>query len=1361
MRLVICYLLLLSSSLSALGNSNCENEKIEGHLNRANSFYWLSRSRQNSLFEANLSKFQLDSALLILKSADLAPECVSDYMEFINSFSNDLDELIAVTKVNLNGRYPLIPFITNEYPELEYYDNPLETAAEDALSSLLESVIYKPSKELKDVLLFCVIEVEGDQSLKEVVVQYLNIHSKMYVITDHEILTALGSTDLQDSSLMKLGEYFSTNYFGKIVIKEYDNSDDISYVGARFEFYNLSKNELISNTYAEGMKVNVKGRNLTFFQFFSILLLIVFVILFLLFLLYKKVTKDQGSSLNFVTALLGGLFLGLITSIGTVELFSLFAPSGGDFMEEPFVYIWPYLLSFGAVTLPVLCFILSGLFLKRRLSDSGPLIFVFIASASIAIISPVLKAHFVYLGIQTDYTLILAYVISIVVISFGSSIWLRHSFKNNKGIFSHLVPIALFIPIGLIYNEALRGGTNHLMEFDLYITLLSLVVGLLPLVLIVRKSKKDSSVRNDAKREPLQLQKLKKLISEQLKDEANEITVDFNKGYFEHFNGLLNDFSGFKHLHISGSSGIGKTTFIRNFVIEKKDSWISFYGDCDEDQEGAVIPYEPFYQAFSESVGEGAFYDGAADASDLMTKVKPLLNAAGVGGISESLTSKNQSFNGASVKEILQTIKNHISKVKREQKSNRVIIIIEDIHWIDDYTKLLLKESLLELSTFARSKRGGVDILLLTTSSSKEDDKFSDILEQSANLAQNDENYSYSLWGNSKEEEFKIDNLANNDFIHKLLSRTNSKLLISPSAINGINKFVQRTLPVNPRYSLEVLRYFVDNDLIIEVQGVLIVKDDLDWDTIPFEGQIEELYFNQFSALPEDVLKVLESAAFVGMEFEAELLSKLWKIDRIELIHNLLKAEKSGLVIDINDQDDWYRFGSKALRAALKRFSMTDQIQKGKIPQIVKEYHREIIRITLEKYNVDSDFSNLSVIPTNALFQLVDRVLIVNHDRPENGMNICAEGMIRTISMGDMNRTSTYISFLIQIDFDVLAKSNTVFSSFLTGIMFEVSSDPDGYFKRKEGTVLIKYLEDVLFSKEINNSQLLNRLLESYLELCLKAKTPNSNTQSILDKYKDNNYTKLYKILLNRKENNRFSDKNISDLTSLWTELKTIEDKNIKGIILGNLSMVSSGDEALYFLKERVKMITEKCGNNDEVLDIIECLEQNLNDFNFNELNNIGFICAGFNGYLNQTKSSEGEKYLLNKFRLKVNTKLNHSLAMFFSSIEMISHPSEFVPNELFEFSQSLFFNYTKGSFRAQLYTLWLRNTLLSGNKDLMLELGVATKIMMESVGSDDFILKDERQYLPVNLLKELLKDDKLNNTDERKVTETLYALCD
>ena len=72
-----------------------------------------------------------------------------------------------------------------------------------------------------------------------------------------------------------------------------------------------------------------------------------------------------------------------------------------------------------------------------------------------------------------------------------------------------------------------------------------------------------------------------------------------------------------------------------------------------------------------------------------------------------------------------------------------------------------------------------------------------------------------------KEEEFKIDNLANNDFIHKLLLTTNSGLFISPSAINGINKFVQRTLPVNPRYSLEVLRYFVDNGLIIEEQGVL------------------------------------------------------------------------------------------------------------------------------------------------------------------------------------------------------------------------------------------------------------------------------------------------------------------------------------------------------------------------------------------------------------------------------------------------------------------------------------------------------------------------------------------------------------
>ena len=1337
----------------------CGNAKIEYHLNRANSLHWLSRSRENSVFEANCSKKHVDSAYQILTESDMESACKIEYTKQINSFYTELDELIGVSLDNLNGKYPLVPFITKQYNQFEYYDVPLETSAEAAISKLLESGIYRPSKELKEVLLFCVVEAQGDQALKEVAIQYLNIHSRMYVISDHEITKILGEvTALNDSLLSVLGASFGTNYIGKLTLSEIDNSPEVSYVGAKFEFFNLLKKEKISDTYSEGMKVGMAGRLKPFIPYVLWLFIASLFLTTILFLVLKKYLGEAGTWPNYGLATLIGLLLGAGSSLGLIQLFSLFVPQGAEFIGEPMPMVWPYLFSISHVLTPVILFILSGFIFKRRFSDSLPLIFVFLFFNSVFLIIPLLKAQFQYLESAPNLKLISYFILAATTISLGAAEWLRSGYKRKKNYVFLITGALFFIPLGLLYHELLRSGSDSLGGIENVSMVLAILSGSIPFILLRRKVTVKETDKQE--REMLQLVRFSKLINTQLTAISNHILVEFNEGYETKLNQICEASNGVTHLHIHGSPGIGKTTLLNSFLESNKDLYFSFYGDCDEDQEGATTPYEPFYESFSEVIGTGLFYDGSQAASDLLTKASPLLDIVGVGGVAEVLSKSSDSFEGASVNEIATGILNHLQNLSKKYPGKHIFIVIEDIHWIDDYTKSLLNLMLSQFIALSHKKRNETKIMVITTSSTDNDLKYRDILEASQHLQENDDVYNFVSWSNSEQDNLKIDNLSNRNFTKKFLSTAKSGLLFSPKAILEIDQFLSQNATVNPRYILELIKYLIDNKVLIEEDNVISIKNDFNWDSVPAESQIEELYYSQFINLPENVLKVLESAAFIGMEFEADLLSKLWKLDRLDLIHNLLRAEKSGIIIDLNDEDDKYRFGSKAIRAALKRFSLTNTGVKGNVPQIVKEYHKEIIRITLDNYEINKDVLNISLVPNDVLFKLAERTMLVHGNNPERGLMVCNEALKRAIVIGDSKNIKQYLTFLSLAPLELILKSNETSKYFLKGVQFMLSSNAKEY-EEILGEKLYTYLQNILLTKSIDDKDEIQILLETYYELSLKLYSDSAQLGFLNARYQTNFYTRFYKLLIDRKNNDyKFTDQSIEDLKQLWNEIEFLEDDNLKGKVLGNLASVSSAEDSIHYLTKRVNIIAEDCAISDGLLGIILCLDQKINSFNFEQLNDLGFVCFSLNNYFTQLKLTT-EKFHLNQLRLKINNKLNHRLGVFVSSLELISQPVDQENNQLYSFSEDLFYQFTESTYRVQMYPIWLLNTLNSKDSHLISELSVSTQVMINDMRKEDFLPIEMLKWirLPKSSIEECLAHTKLKNK-ERQVLEKIYGFC-
>ena len=125
-----------------------------------------------------------------------------------------------ISSGNLNGEYPLYMHITGQNDrQLEFRDEAIETCIENGLEKLLESITFKPSKPLNELLTFTFIKIrdqspernlsiESKAELKEVIRQYLNNNAKFYVANNKEDIVFQDEISISDSSLLRFKEEF-------------------------------------------------------------------------------------------------------------------------------------------------------------------------------------------------------------------------------------------------------------------------------------------------------------------------------------------------------------------------------------------------------------------------------------------------------------------------------------------------------------------------------------------------------------------------------------------------------------------------------------------------------------------------------------------------------------------------------------------------------------------------------------------------------------------------------------------------------------------------------------------------------------------------------------------------------------------------------------------------------------------------------------------------------------------------------------------------------------------------------------------------------------------------------------------------
>ena len=149
-----------------------------------------------------------------------------------------------------------------EIDNFEFIDEPIEIACESAIDNVLNLNTFKPSKPLKELMSYAIVEVEPyNSTIEEVCLQYINNNSNTYVISRHELSLILNEDkkSFTISDYKKISDFYKVSSIGKYTIKINDQVDNINYVAATFEYFNPNTSQVISSTLGEGLIVDKTG----------------------------------------------------------------------------------------------------------------------------------------------------------------------------------------------------------------------------------------------------------------------------------------------------------------------------------------------------------------------------------------------------------------------------------------------------------------------------------------------------------------------------------------------------------------------------------------------------------------------------------------------------------------------------------------------------------------------------------------------------------------------------------------------------------------------------------------------------------------------------------------------------------------------------------------------------------------------------------------------------------------------------------------------------------------------------------------------------------------------------------------------
>jgi DNA-binding CsgD family transcriptional regulator len=346
------------------------------------------------------------------------------------------------------------------------------------------------------------------------------------------------------------------------------------------------------------------------------------------------------------------------------------------------------------------------------------------------------------------------------------------------------------------------------------------------------------------------------------------------------------DGEGRRVVLLGGEPGSGKSRLVREFAAEAaRDGALVLYGACD-----AVVrtPYGPFAQALRRllrvlDVGEvrAALGEGGGELARLLPDLPARIGDLPPPVRADPNTERHRLH--TTVTELLEAV----------SRPRPVLLVIEDGHWADATTLLLLRH-------LARTAWGG-RVLLFATFRDAEADVPEALAETLADLRRADDIVRFRLGGLSDEE------------VSEFVARS---VMAAPSPdLAPMARAMTDLTAGNPFLVCELWRALVETGVIDVRDGVARVNAPLAELGTP--ESVREVVSQRLARLAPSTTELLELAAAAGAQFELDILQRGAGLEERQLLTALDEAVRSGFVEELSLPRLSYRFTHELVRRAV------------------------------------------------------------------------------------------------------------------------------------------------------------------------------------------------------------------------------------------------------------------------------------------------------------------------------------------------------------------------------------------------------------------------------------------------------------
>ena len=986
--------------------------KLEQYKVHINTLQYISRQNYNNEFFLEIALQYIDSIYQIDND---------------NNYAIDIEKSILLTKNtivnNVISKIEFFEFYSRMPHYFGFVDDAIEYAYDDALSQLLNTR-YKVlgNVPLSDANITSILVREDcDNETFEIVNQSLISNTNHRIIQSNELIQILGiekSNNLINGlvlkdDLNKILKDLNLDRLGLFTVGNIDIiNDKIWLVNTDFKTYEKSLG-FLESIFTRGYTVDKRDLPLLFELFLVLVLAILFVSLTygfsLIFVNRKNIlisTRDSNkelilSVLNKVKYIALYFLLPIILSFVMIYVCSFIIPNGDVDVGEVNVIVWLLSLTILMSFFPVII----NLFIVNRLDIDGfhtPLGYTFFFNSSLyATYFPIFIFYFIQYETYPFLIHVLLIFITLLIGNllgksyFQYGVLTKNSYKRRQaisGLFLGLISLIIFNRI-IIYDLSVQ---NLFISFIIIspISILNHIVDNYLDKLFEKRSKESTE--------------------SSILDEVPYIKTVMNPGeaiYKAVENKMSDDLN---IMLIDAPMGIGKTRSLKeSFEDFEENNWNVFYGDCDEIQDENAVSFEPFLQAFSRLIGED--WNSRSESTDKITK--GIINIASdkVGiplGFSDFNSSSKKSMNEISL-EIIDRLTN-INK--------KALFIMEDVHWIDPETLTLLKHFIRTVNRnfFLRKNLCIIITVRAEIKGSYRGLNHQEIKKELNNLNDETNNF-FELIDLLDVKSF---NLV--DFV-KNLSTEKNKFKIASSSMNQINNLFndynkqlksESNVKLTPLYVFKVLESWIsDKSLKYTPDGYFLTKT-VDIGSLPNFEDIDSYYHQIFDEFESKWRRILESASVIGNKFDADILAQVWGYELLDVLDFLESAVNKGLLIDVSNQDNIYKFSDKRIISALKSYYKDDQNQYEGDKQIIIEYNKRYLELRSDIIKFPEKYS------TEEVLKVIRRMITLSFSkRYTNQCNkLILDVVCRYLYTNKLGKLDAFANLLKKKDFTELSE---------------------------------------------------------------------------------------------------------------------------------------------------------------------------------------------------------------------------------------------------------------------------------------------------------------------------------------------------